>query len=126
MARPKVSDDQKKREGEKLRFYIKRAKMSDRTITQESLGAEIGLTQGLVGQWCRGQTAIPDKHLLWLGSRLGFNPVEFRPSVAWAVMPSSPTPHRRLAEVIEQIPPGKEDYIAGILAPILEALKGHK
>ena len=51
-------------------------------LTQDSLAIEMKITQGVVGQWLKGITKIPDKRMVWLANRLGFNPVEVRPSIA--------------------------------------------
>lgn len=81
MPRPSIPKEQKKREGAYLEARINDAKIVDPGITQESIALEIGITQGNVSQWMKGTTAIPDKHLIWLGRRLGFNPAEIRPSL---------------------------------------------
>ena len=124
MSRPQISKEQKKAEGLRLKRHIEAAQELDPRLTQDSLAAEMGVSQGLVAQWVGGITAIPDKRLVWLGARLRFNPMEFRPSIEWIGTGKDREGDSRLSQVIQQIPPGKEDYIADILAPILEALKG--
>lgn len=81
MPRPSISTDQKKREGAYIYSKIAAAKETDPTITQELIALEIGITQGNVSQWINGKTAIPDKHLIWLGEKLGFDPADVRPSL---------------------------------------------
>lgn len=81
MARPKFPDEQKKREGEQLREKLRAARELGIATTQESLAAEMGITQGTFGQWTSGVTPIPDRRLIWLGRRLGFDPMEIRPTL---------------------------------------------
>lgn len=126
MSRPQISKEQKKAEGLKLKKHIEAAQVLEPRLTQDSLAAEMGVSQGLIAQWVGGSTAIPDKRLVWLGARLRFNPVDFRPSIGWIDSRAEREGATRLSQVIQQIPPGKEDYIADILAPILEALKGNR
>lgn len=57
MARPKITEEQKKREGALLTTLFFRAQRADRDLTQESLAGEMGLTQGLVAQWLSGSVA---------------------------------------------------------------------
>lgn len=81
MPRPAISQEQKKREGCLLEKHFKLAKDSEKELTQESLATEMGISQGLFGQWLSGITPIPDKRLVWLGARLNFNPIEVRPDL---------------------------------------------
>lgn len=82
MARPAVPKEQKLREGAFLSSQIDALFDADGVTTQESLAHEMGVTQGLVSQWCTGNTAIPDRRLLWLADRLDFDCVTVRPSLA--------------------------------------------
>jgi transcriptional regulator with XRE-family HTH domain len=126
MAKVKISQFQRDAEAKMLTKYFTAAQDLDPSLTQESLGDKLGVTQGLVGQWLRGFTPIPDRQLLRLGVLLGFNPVEFRPDLI-QFSSSRPTQgNLKLAEVIGLIPPGEEERIAQILRPILEALKENK
>lgn len=61
--------------------YFQQQKTSEPNLTQEQLAIEMGITQGVVGQWLKGITKIPDKRMVWLANRLGFNPTEVRPSI---------------------------------------------
>lgn len=79
MARPKISAEQKKLEGEAVRRFFHQAKINDPSLTQEALIAELGCTQGLFSQWLTGRTAIPDRSLIWLSKRLKFSATEVRP-----------------------------------------------
>lgn len=65
------------------------AKAETPALTQEALMGELGVSQGLFPQWCKGTTAIPDKHLIWLGGQLGFDPFELRPSLAAYLLPGA-------------------------------------
>ena len=123
MARETISAEQRENEGAKLREIMSRAQKKEPDLTQESLAGEIGVTQGLVGQWMSGRTSIPDKRLLWLSQRLDFDPVEFRPSIVLLSAQSKISSNSKLAAVIQQIPKDQEDNIAEILARILEARK---
>ena len=123
MARPKFNDEQKKDEGGRLKAYFDDFQSRNEGVTQESFAMEMGFSQGLLGQYFRGDTPIPDERLLILGARLGFNPVDFRPSASWLVTASALRGNAKLAQVIEQIPRGEEDYVADILAPIVKRLQ---
>jgi phage repressor protein C with HTH and peptisase S24 domain len=57
-------------------------KTAEPNLTQEQLAIEMSITQGVVGQWLKGITKIPDKRMVWLANRLGFDPTEVRPSIA--------------------------------------------
>jgi len=81
MARHTISKQQKIADGEKLRVIFNEAQGRDKLLTQESFSNEMNTTQGLLGQWLSGETAIPDKRLLWIAKRLGFSAIEFRPSL---------------------------------------------
>lgn len=80
--RPGIPKEQKKQEGEFLAAAIRERQKADPSITYESLALEYGGTQGLVSQWTGGNTSIPDKALMWLGGRLGFDPFKLRPSLS--------------------------------------------
>ena len=88
MARRRITDEQKKREGAALAAAYEAAKVAEPSLTQDALMAEIGVTQGLFGQWCSGLTPIPDKRLVWLGGRLGFDPFALRPELVTYMLPS--------------------------------------
>ncbi len=77
----KMSKAQKVREGALLASAYNQKKSAEPTITQESIMDELGKTQGLMGQWISGLTSIPDRHLIWLGARLGFDPLDIRPDL---------------------------------------------
>lgn len=40
---------------------------------------EMEVTQGLINQWLKGRSPIPEKRLLWLSKRLNFLPSDVRP-----------------------------------------------
>lgn len=104
MARPRISDEQKKREGELLLRYINARKKVEPGLTRESLGAEVGVTQGNVSQWVTGRTSIPDKTLMWLGGRLDFDPFEVRPSLQeYGISPSSPEERQAQIEKVVKV-----------------------
>lgn len=82
MPKPQISPEQRKTEAEKLRAIFARAQDSELDLTQESLAAEMDVTQGLITQWFSGKkTPIPDKRLIWLSRRFKFNPLLIRPSM---------------------------------------------
>lgn len=126
MARPKFSDEQKKREGAALEALFEYAQAKDPQLSQESLAGEMEVSQGLISQWFKGVTPIPDRRLLWLGARLKFDPAVVRPDIELLAQLSGLEGSAKLAQVIRSIPKGEEDYIASILAPIVEALKRNR
>jgi hypothetical protein len=80
MPRPSIPKEQKERESAFLAAKLAEAQARDNSITQESLALELDMTQGNFNHWLSGRSHIPDKHFVWLGKRLGFNPAEARPS----------------------------------------------
>lgn len=73
----KESQENRKAEGSRLR-----KSMVHLGITQQSIADDLNIEQNLVSQWCTGRTRIPDIDVLWLGEKLGFDPISFRPSLA--------------------------------------------
>lgn len=96
MPRPSIPPEQKIREGLYLEAKMIAAQTTDPSITQELIAFELGITQGNVSQWLKGRTAIPDKHFIWLGKRLGFDPIAIRPSLATYDAKSIMTNHEKL------------------------------
>lgn len=82
MPRPSIPPEQKLREGQFLLEMFLRAQEQDESITQESIAFELEMTQGNFNHWIKGRSHIPDNHFIWLGKRLGFNPVAIRPRLA--------------------------------------------
>jgi transcriptional regulator with XRE-family HTH domain len=80
VASPGICNAQKLNEGKALKLYFSKTRERE-GISVEALAFEMGISQGLVSQWFNGITAIPDKRMLWLGKRLGFNAFETRPSL---------------------------------------------
>lgn len=80
--KPGMPLQQRKAEGEMVSRYFRARQAEEPRLTQESLAAEIGVTQGAIGQWLKGTTPMSDKRLIQLAARLGFNPLEVRPSIA--------------------------------------------
>lgn len=64
------------REGRLLKAAMKTA-----GVKQQDIADERGVEQNLISQWCTGKTRVPDKDLLWLGTRLTFNPYLVRKSL---------------------------------------------
>ena len=78
-----TSVEQKKREGAEVNKFFLAAQEREPLLSQESLAGEMEVSQGLIGQWFSGKTNIPDKRLIWMGARLGFNPLEIRPEISY-------------------------------------------
>ena len=81
MARPAFDEEKRKKEGFLLNLNFSLAKARDKHLTRAALLRELGLTGSVYSQWVSGCTRIPDQHLLYLGRRLGFNPIEIRPEL---------------------------------------------
>ena len=73
----KESQEKRKAEGSRLRKA-----MVNSGVKQQSIADDLNIEQNLVSQWCTGRTRIPDIDVLWLGDKLGFDPISFRPSLA--------------------------------------------
>lgn len=58
-----------------------KAAMAAMKVKQQDIADERGVEQNLISQWCTGKTRVPDKDLLWLGTRLQFNPYLVRKSL---------------------------------------------
>ena len=97
MPRHTLTPEEKRREGllleAKLRNY---AANSDSAVSQESLAHEMGISQGNFSQWVTGRTSIPDRRLIWLSKRLGFDPTEIRPTLTKYSADSLATSHERM------------------------------
>lgn len=81
MGRPKIPDEQKQAEGAFVKARFEQMCELEDALTQEALGVELSVSQGLIGQWFSGKTSIPDRSLIFLGGRLGFDPFELRPEL---------------------------------------------
>ena len=81
MPRETISPEQRAKEAEKLRSFFGIAQSSDESITQESIANEMEVTQGLIHQWLSGRSPIPNKRLVWLSKRLGFDAHEVREKI---------------------------------------------
>lgn len=81
MPRLTRTPEEKLREGQLLEAELLHAQDLDKSISQESLAHEMGISQGNFSQWITGRTSIPDRRLIWLGKRLGFDPKKVRPSL---------------------------------------------
>ena len=82
MRKDTVPESRKVAEAKKLRLFFERKKNNSACRTQEQLGEELGVTQGLVGQWFSGKTSISDRRLVALAKLLGFDPRDVRPDIA--------------------------------------------
>lgn len=82
MSRPKYDTDRRNREGELLKISFSKTKRIEPKLTRKRLAGECGVSPGVYSQWVSGTTRIPDRHFVYLGRRLGFSPVEFRPELA--------------------------------------------
>jgi len=80
MGRRTITTDTKRREAAPVMAAYERVRREE-GMTQESLADEFGVSQGLVSSWLRGTDSIPDRVLLKLGRRLGFDAFEVRPSL---------------------------------------------
>jgi hypothetical protein len=94
MSRPSYPIEEKKREGTLLGIAFEKHKAArEPEITQDQLVFEIGRkSQGLFSQWISGTTRIADRHLIWLGKRLRFNPIDIRPSLSEYLQDKNLTP----------------------------------
>ncbi|HEY6527105.1 MAG TPA: hypothetical protein VIZ65_00305 [Cellvibrionaceae bacterium] len=81
MSSQKIPQEKKDREAAFVKERFEAMQLIEPDLTQEVLAAEVGRTQGLIGQWLSGVTHIPDKQLMYLGGRLRFDALELRPSL---------------------------------------------
>lgn len=80
----KLTDEERairKREGAVARNAYMRSKAAGIYTSQTRLADELGVSQGLVGQWFSGETHIPDPAMLKLGKLLNFDAFSLRPSL---------------------------------------------
>lgn len=113
-----TSPEEKKREGAFVKRYFLAVKQNEPDLSQESLAGEIGVTQGLVGQWFSGATNVPDKALMLLGKRLGFDPYDVRPDMVKYKQPKPTKPKASSVQDKAITPAQKElfDVLQSILA----------
>lgn len=105
MPRPHVTTEQKKREASEFKALLKSAQIREPGLTQDSLADEMGVTQGTLSHWLAGRTVIPDKRLVWLGTRLGFDPCRVRPELSDYLKPQNQSDEERtLLEVYRSDP----------------------
>lgn len=81
MPREIITPEQRELEAAALRFIFEELQRRDETITQESIAAEMDVTQGLINQWLTGRTPIPVPRLIWLSKKYKFDPSRVRPSI---------------------------------------------
>lgn len=95
MPRESISPEQRNAEAILLRKYFERAQIDDASITQEAIANEMGVTQGLIFQWLSGRTPIPNKRLIWIAKRLGFDAAAIRSSIGTSAE-AAPTEKQRI------------------------------
>ena len=79
----KRKKDTLQRESQALSHALKEHKRRrDRSSTQETIAADLRVSSSLVGQWVRGETAVPDSYLVQLADRCKFNPTDIRPEIS--------------------------------------------
>lgn len=81
MPRPTTGEAVRRQEAAAIQLEYFRAKNAGRVLSQAQLAEELDITQGAIAKWLTGCAPIPDKWLLWLGKRLGFDPYRVRPSL---------------------------------------------
>lgn len=108
MSRPGIAKEQKQREGAFIKRHFEKMQAIEPDLTQESLANEVGVSQGLIGQWFSGATAIPDRTALRLSTRLNFDAFELRPQLIDYLIST-------------QVPLGRRAVIDAILKYSLEA-----
>lgn len=81
MPREIITPEQRELEAAALRLIFEELKSRDESITQESIAAEMEVTQGLINQWLTGRTPIPVPRLIWLSRKYKFDPSRVRPSI---------------------------------------------
>jgi transcriptional regulator with XRE-family HTH domain len=123
MSRPAISQEQKTREGAFLSARLEARQLLEEDLTVDSLADECGVSQGLVSQWITGRTAIPDKTMMWLGGRLGFDPFEVRPSLTdYLFMPLKNSDRRadliRILSALGRCDDSKYQTALGVLAAL--------
>ncbi len=129
MPRPSIPKEQKLREGQFLLEMLTRAQDGGDSVTQESLAFELDMTQGNFNHWIKGRSHIPDHHLIWLGRRLGFNPVAVRPSLSKYKLDTIMSPHEKRVFAAYQADPEfrrSVDAIAEMSAAYRAALTTNK
>lgn len=89
MPKLSISKEERQAEAAALRGYFDAAKTKEPDLTQESLAAELDVSQGLIHQWLSGRTPIPEKRLTLLSKRLGFNPGDVRKSLTSSLQPQA-------------------------------------
>lgn len=118
MARPKINEEQKKKEGAQVQAHFERAQKVDPLLTVDVLANQLGVSQGLVSQWFTGATNIADKRLFALGLLLDFDAISIRPDLAIYRQGHGVTPEG-LEKPIDQfkvIPKEDQEVIAALIA----------
>jgi len=79
---PRTKTPNVKQESSALYVAYIHAKKAGVVASQYQIADEIALQQQTVAAWFCGRAPCPDKWLLWLGKRLGFDAYAVRPSLA--------------------------------------------
>lgn len=126
MSRPKIPESRKKTEG----AFVKNAFVSEQgkncDLTQESLAEALGITQGLVNQYFKGLTNIPDERLIALGKILRFNPFELRPELVEKYLSSHDFGSSKLTQIYEALDPIAQERVMAYMLGQLEATQGKR
>jgi transcriptional regulator with XRE-family HTH domain len=81
MPREIITPEQRELEAAALRLIFEELQSRNESVTQESIAAEMEVTQGLINQWLTGRTPIPAPRLIWLSRKYKFDPSRVRPSI---------------------------------------------
>lgn len=82
MARKRYPLERRKNEGMVLEKYFSFTKATLPNFTRRVLMDEMQLNPSLFSQWVSGVTRISDEHFLYLGAKLGFDPIVLRPELS--------------------------------------------
>lgn len=126
MSRPKIPDERKKTEGAFVRNAFTSEQGKDESLTQESLAEALGITQGLINQYFKGITNIPDERLIALGKILKFNPFELRPALVEKYLSSHDFGSHKLTQIYEALDPIAQERVMAYMLGQLEATQGKR
>jgi transcriptional regulator with XRE-family HTH domain len=104
MPRENVSTkEQRKKDSGILATYFFAAQTKDTELTQDSIAAEMNVTQGMVQKWLNGGARISTPRLIWLGKRLNFDPKIIRPELDSQADASATTEREKLWAALARV-----------------------